>query len=179
MVYWRVMGEFTQALVAAQRGEIEAGSAAMSEMIAAMRSTGAEVGVWYLMCLQAEAEIGAGRAQRARAALDGCGLGEREGRNGAEICRLRGELALVEGSDAATRERAAGHFEAARALAQRQGAKAFELRAALSLAALWVASGEPARRTLELLVPLRDSFDDGLQTLDLRRAAVLIESLTG
>ena len=179
LVYWRVMGEFTQALVAAQRGEIEAGSAAMSEVVAAMRSTGAEVGVWYLMCLQAEAEIGAGRAQRARAALDGCGLGEREGRNGAEICRLRGELALLEGSDAATRERAAGHFEAARALAQRQGAKAFELRAALSLAALWVASGEPARRTLELLVPLRDSFDDGLQTGDLRRAAVLIESLTG
>jgi len=179
LVYWRVMGEFTQALIAAHRGEIEAGSCAMSKAIAAMRSTGAEVGVWYLLCLQAEVEIGAGRAERARAALDDCVLGEREGRNGAEIRRLRGELELLEANDAATCGHAVGHLEAARVLAQGQGAKVFELRAALSLAALWIASGEPARRTLELLVPLRDSFGDELQTSDLRRATLLIESAKG
>ncbi|MEO5883777.1 MAG: AAA family ATPase [Caldimonas sp.] len=177
LVYWRVMGEFTQALVAARRGEIEAGSAAMSEAIAAMRSTGAEVGVWYLLCLHAEAEIGAGRTQPARAALDGCALGLGEDRNGAEIGRLRGELALLEGSDPAIRDRAAGHFAAARALAQHQGARAFELRAALSLAALWVATGEPAERILQILVPVRDGFGDDLQTADLRRANALIDSL--
>ena len=175
LVYWRVMGEFTQALIAAHHGEIHAGSAAMSEAIAAMRSTGAEVGVWYLMCLQAEAEIGAGRVEGARAALDGCVLGERAGRNGAEIGRLRGELALLEGNDAATRERATGYFQAARVQAQHQGAKAFELRAALSVAALWTATDEPAQRTLLLLVPLRDSFGDEAQTADLRRANALIE----
>ena len=179
LVYWRVMGEFTQALIAAHGGEIEAGSAAMSEAVAAMRSTGAEVGVWYLLCLQAEAEIGAGRVERARSALVGCVLGERPGRNGAEIGRLRGELALLEGNDAATRERAVGHFEAARALAQRQSAKAFELRASLSLAALWIVSGEPAQRTLRLLVPLRDSFGKEPQTADLRRANALIELAGG
>jgi len=177
LVYWRVMGEFTQALVAAQCGEIEAGGAAMDEAIAAMRATGAEVGVWYLMCLQAEAEIGAGRVERARAALGGCALGERAGRNGAEIGRLRGELALLESNDAATRERAAGHFEAARVLSQDQGAKAFELRAALSLASMWVADGEPAQRTLELLLPLLDTFRDEFQTSDLQRATALIESV--
>jgi hypothetical protein len=102
-------------------------------------------------------------------------MGELAGRHGAEIQRLRGELALLEGDDAATRNRAAGYFDAARALAQRQGAKALELRAALSLAALLIASGEPALRTLEPLVPLRDSFGDGLQTADLRRATMWIE----
>jgi predicted ATPase len=61
-------------------------------------------------------------------------------------------------------------------IAQRQLAKAYELRAAMSLARLW---GEQGRRAeaQELLAPVYGCFTEGFDTADLKDAAKLLSEL--
>ncbi|MEO8524132.1 MAG: AAA family ATPase [Caldimonas sp.] len=176
LLYWRVMGDFIQGLVEARHGDSQRGAVAMNAAIDAMRATGAEVGVWYLHCLLAEAELDAGRPEQARAALAETESGSGSGRNGAEIDRLLGELVLAEGDGAANRQLAERRFTSALSLARRQGAHALELRAATSLARLW-AGADQAVRAIELLAPVAGAFDEGADTLDVTRARALLDQL--
>jgi acyl-coenzyme A thioesterase PaaI-like protein len=59
---------------------------------------------------------------------------------------------------------------------RRQGARSWELRTAVDLAALWAAQGqpEPARAVLE---PIFDAFQEGLDTADLTAARRLLATL--
>ena len=54
-------------------------------------------------------------------------------------------------------------------------AAALELRAATRLAQLWLDRGD-RERPLALLVPLYESFDEGLSTFDLEQAHQLIDA---
>ena len=67
-------------------------------------------------------------------------------------------------------------FQEAMRIARRQRAKAFELRAAISLARLW---GEQARRpeARDLLALVCGWFTEGLDTADLKDARVLLDAL--
>jgi len=62
-------------------------------------------------------------------------------------------------------------------VARTQRAKAFELRAAMSLARLW---GEQRRRTdaREVLAPVYGWFTEGFDTVDLKEAKKLLDELT-
>jgi tetratricopeptide (TPR) repeat protein len=73
-------------------------------------------------------------------------------------------------------EEAQRAFEDALHIAQRQQAKAYELRAAMSLARLW---GEQGRRAeaRELLAPIYGWFTEGFDTADLKDAAALLTEL--
>jgi class 3 adenylate cyclase/predicted ATPase len=90
----------------------------------------------------------------------------------AEMHRLRGTLLLSTNEHAY----AENSFCQALALAQRQGAKFWELRAAISLASLWRDQGkrEEAR---ELLAPVYGWFTEGFDTCDLKEAKALLEEL--
>jgi predicted ATPase len=81
---------------------------------------------------------------------------------------LKGELLIQLGdSEAAT------CFQRALEKARQGHAKALELRAAMSLARLWMSRGDvgEARRLLE---PLYASFTEGFETPDLRDAEALL-----
>ena len=67
-------------------------------------------------------------------------------------------------------------FETALRIARQQQAKAYELRAATSLARLW---GEQGRRNeaRELLAPIYGSFTEGFDTADLKEAKTLLDEL--
>ena len=68
------------------------------------------------------------------------------------------------------------HFDRALAVAREQQAKSWQLRAATSLAALWIDQGE--RDTArELLVPVYDRFTEGFETRDLQAAKALLDGL--
>jgi tetratricopeptide (TPR) repeat protein len=73
-------------------------------------------------------------------------------------------------------EEAESALEEERRIAQRQQAKAYELRAAMSLALLW---GEQGRRTeaRELLAPVYGWFTEGFDTADLKNAKALLDAL--
>ena len=74
-------------------------------------------------------------------------------------------------------ENAERAFQEALRVARTQQAKAYELRAAISLARLW---GEQGRRTEahEVLAPVYSWFTEGFDTLDLKEAKKLLDELT-
>ena len=92
----------------------------------------------------------------------------------AEISRIAGELALMGlRPDAA---RAQAYFENAIAVARKQRAKSWELRAAMSMARLWRKQGK-RREAYDLLTPVYGWFTEGFDTLDLKEAKALLGEL--
>jgi predicted ATPase/class 3 adenylate cyclase len=68
-------------------------------------------------------------------------------------------------------------FQQASAIAAEQGSRCFELRAATSLARLWLDQGK-ALRARACLAPIYGAFTEGFDTPDLREAKALLEALT-
>jgi class 3 adenylate cyclase/predicted ATPase len=92
----------------------------------------------------------------------------------ANVCRMAGKVALkAPEPDAAKAE---AFFERALAVARAQQAKSWELRAAMSMARLWRDQGkQDAAR--ELLAPVYGWFTEGFDTLDLKEAKALLDTL--
>jgi len=91
----------------------------------------------------------------------------------AELYRLHGELSLQQTASAAPHAEAC--FRQALAIARRQQAKSWELRAAMSLSRLWQQHGKHAEAH-DLLAPVYGWFTEGFDTLDLREAKGLLSS---
>jgi predicted ATPase len=101
----------------------------------------------------------------------------------AELYRLKGELLLTQADRRQTAtcnkhraEEGEACFQQALAIARRQGAKAWELRAATSLAHLWQHQGKRAE-AYELLAPIYGWFTEGFDTADLQEAKALLDAL--
>jgi predicted ATPase len=91
-----------------------------------------------------------------------------------EVNRMAGEISL--GSPDPDRAKAADYFERALTVARMQQARSLELRAAMSMARLWRDQGKP-QQARELLAPVYDWFTEGFDTLDLKEAKALLNSL--
>jgi predicted ATPase len=93
----------------------------------------------------------------------------------ADLYRLKGELLLAQSVE--NRAEAEAYFRRALEVALRQSAKAFELRAATSLARLW-ADGGRRDEAHELLAPVYSWFTEGFDTQDLKEARALLDQLS-
>jgi len=92
----------------------------------------------------------------------------------AELQRRKGDLLLAESRD--TQAEAEDCFRHAIDCARRQGAKSWELSAALSLSRLWRGQGKhDDARTL--LAEIYGWFTEGFETRDLKEAKALLEEL--
>ena len=67
-------------------------------------------------------------------------------------------------------------FQQALAVARRQQAKSWELRAATSLARLWQQQGK-RQEAYDLLAPVYGWFTEGFDTVDLQEARALLDEL--
>ena len=94
--------------------------------------------------------------------------------NEAELHRLKGELLLALSREYDTEAEAC--FQQALNIACGQQAKAYELRAAMSLARLWRQQGKRAT-AYELLAPVYGWFTEGFDTADLQEAKALLDEL--
>ena len=145
--------------------------------MAADEATGARVAIPIYFTLLAEALALAGKIEEGLAALDDAlAKAAVSGAKGwdAEIHRLRGELTgRLPYPDPAKAE---DSFRTALAIAREQGTRGYELRAATSLARLW---REQRRRAeaRDLLAPVYDSFTEGFDTQDLKKAKALLDEL--
>lgn len=92
----------------------------------------------------------------------------------AELYRLQGELVLRH-TPAETAQAEHG-LQQALNIAQRQQAKAWELRAAMSLYRLWSQQGERAKAT-DLLGSVYHGFTEGFDTVDMQEAKALLAAL--
>jgi len=92
----------------------------------------------------------------------------------AELHRMAGEIALLSGEPDAARAEA--YFERTLAVARKQQAKSWELRAAMSMARFKRDQGK-AQQARELLAPVYGWFTEGFETLDLKEAKALLDDL--
>jgi predicted ATPase len=93
-----------------------------------------------------------------------------------EAYRLQGALLLQQSTPDAVH--AAACFQQALAIARRQQAKSWELRAAMSLGRLWQQQGKHTNAR-QLLAPIYGWFTEGFDTADLQEAKGLLEKLGG
>ncbi len=92
----------------------------------------------------------------------------------AEINRIAGEIAVM--SPQPDEGKAEAYFERAIAIAHKQQAKSWELRAAMSMARLWRDQGK-RQQAHDLLAPVYGWFTEGFDTLDLKEAKALLDEL--
>jgi predicted ATPase len=93
----------------------------------------------------------------------------------AEVNRNAGEISL-KSSPEPDATKAQAYFERALAVARKQQAKSWELRAAMSMARLW---GDQGKRdeARQLLAPVYGWFTEGFDTRDLKEAKALLDEL--
>jgi tetratricopeptide (TPR) repeat protein len=161
----------------AAQGHSEAGIAQMRQGIATKQATQTRMGLLRQLTRLAEAygnsgqaEAGLGVLAEALAVMDTTG----ERRHEAEVYRLQGELLLRQAVPDAPQAEAC--FQQALAVARRQQAKSWELRAAMSLSRLWQQQGKRTEAR-ELLAPIYGWFTEGFDTADLQDAQALLNLL--
>jgi predicted ATPase len=175
---WEGFGTFWRGWVLATQSQDGTGLAQTRQGLAMVETSGQTVSRPLCLVLLADADRHAGRLEEARrllakalAALETSGRGDML----AEASRLQGEFWLRQTAPKVAQ--AAACFHQALAIARRQQAKSWELRAAISLCRLWRSQG---RRTeaRELLAPLYGWFTEGFDTADLQEAEALVAALT-
>jgi predicted ATPase len=149
----------------------------MHRGLAAWQATGAAVLRPYSLVLLAEAYTRVGQRKEGLTLLAEAltvvnDTGER--RWEAELYRLKGEILWAHFVEHHTEAETC--FRPALTVARRQQAKAWELRAAMSLSRLWQRQGKGAEAGA-LLAPIYGLFTEGSDTVDIQEAKALLEAL--
>ena len=169
---YRATADIFRGWALVQLGETRDGMRFMNDAYKSGQAKGTGPSNAYFLHLIADAHLHAGDTAAGLAMIDGA-IEEiqRVGTNAfePEFYRVKGELHRV--FDAA--EEAVAYFRKALDSASAKGARSLELRAAAGLARL---SGESARslEANESVARIYQSFDEGLNTLDLREASALL-----
>jgi predicted ATPase len=153
------------------------GIAQMRQGLAATRATGAEGLVPYWLALLAEACGCVGQVDEGLHLLaEALAVADTNAEHWyeAELYRLKGELLLAQSPHQHTDAEAC--FQHALDIAGAQYAKAWELRAAMSLSRLWQQQGK-CTEARALLAPIYDWFSEGFDTADLQEAKSLLAAL--
>ncbi len=151
------------------------GLAMLKQGLAALDDTGTVLGKPGLLISLAEAHGILGQSIEGLNCLDEARQiieATEERLDAAEWHRMRGELLMQTGDRAA----AEACLREAIALAQRQSAKLYELRAATGLARLWRDHGKEGEARA-LLTPIYGWFTEGFETPDLKEAKGLLDEL--
>jgi predicted ATPase len=162
----------------AMQGQSDEGIAEIQQGISAWQATGAAIGLTYYLMMLAEAYGKGGQSAKGlRVLAEALTLVDKNGERWreAELHRLKGLLLLALPTDRQAEAEAC--FQQALAVARHQQAKAWELRAAMSLSRLWQRQGKRAA-TRELLAPIYSWFTEGFDTADLQEAKALLETLS-
>jgi predicted ATPase len=159
------------------QGEGAAGLAQLRQGMAAILAAGHESARSLCLLLLAEAIGRAGQVEDGLDLLTEALTAFETSQRGdmlTEAHRFRGEFMLRQAPPAAAQAEAS--FQHAVAVARRQQAKAWELRAAMSLSRLWQQQGKRAEAR-ELLAPVYSWFTEGFDTADLQEAKALLDAL--
>jgi predicted ATPase len=173
--FWRAEGTIFRGWVKVKNGDVAEGISLLRSGSTAYRATGAEAWVTYYIALLARACEIAGQVEEALTLSDeSLRMVEKTGERwfAAELNRHKGQLLLRQGHSEASEEL----YRKALSIAEEQGAKLWELRAAVSLAQLRREQGRRAEAH-ELLAPIHGWFTEGFDTPDLKEARALLDEL--
>jgi predicted ATPase len=177
MPTWRGMTNILEGWATALSGSTEYGIDLMQRGLAARESHNSSVHHSFYMSLLAQIHA---RVGNVKTALDLCSAAQERAQRTEEHIWL-GELHRIEGDVRS----AAGHplievegcFRRAFDVSHRQGAKMFELRAAMALAKLWRDQGRDVEAH-DLLAPIYCWFTEGFESVDLKDANALLAELS-
>jgi predicted ATPase len=170
-------GTYWRGWACAMRGEGEAGLVHMRQGLAAVLATGQMLARPFCLVLLAEVAVHVGQIEEGlRLVAEALAAFEHSGRGDllAEAYRLQGVLLLHQ--TVADADQAEACFQQALATARRQQAKAWELRAAMSLSRMWLQQGK-RDEARELLAPIYGWFTEGFDTVDLQETKALLQEL--
>ncbi|MHB8381292.1 MAG: ATP-binding protein [Candidatus Binataceae bacterium] len=173
---WIGAGEMSLGAGLIESGDAEHGFPMLRRGLEELRASGGDLVYRYGLVLLAGVCLAAGKFDEGMAAIDECSshLETDGGRMyESELMRLRGEIILRRSGDIAAAERL---FRGAISVADAQGAKSWELRAAQSLARLLAADGRGADAHAAL-APVYGWFSEGFGTHDLTDAKTLLDTL--
>jgi predicted ATPase len=174
--YWRAQGTILRGWVTVKNGGVPEGISLLHSGLAAYRAIGTQNWLPLYIALQARACEIAGQIEEAAILLDDAlEIVKRTGERwfAAELNRHKGQLLWRQGQPAAAEEL----YRKALRIAEEQGAKLWELRAAVSLARLRRDQGRRAEAG-DLLAPVYGWFTEGFDTPDLKEANALLDELT-
>jgi predicted ATPase len=181
--YLLEVGKVLQGWELTRAGQAAAGIAQIRAGLAALRTMGAEIFRPYLLSLLAEACVNDGQIEPGLDALEEAlttAENHAERFYEAELHRLQGEVLLRKfvgptGLSPLQMQPEAA-FQTALDLARHQGARALELRAAMSLSRLWQQQNKQ-RQARQLLADIYNWFTEGFDTADLQEARALLDIL--
>jgi serine phosphatase RsbU (regulator of sigma subunit) len=175
-LFWHASGVLYRASGMLLADNFEEGLRQFQKGLDAYRATGAGLALTYYLGILGESLMRAGRVIEARQILDeALALTDKHGErfHEAELHRLRGEVYLLAGEDAAA---AGASFRKAIAIAKSQNSRSWELRATMSLAWLWHRQGR-RYQALEALSEIAGTFAEGSNLPDLIDAKALLKEL--
>jgi hypothetical protein len=173
---WLAFGQAGLGKALCARGDQQVGISLQEEGLRILDAAGSMAMTTRLRMYLAQSLIDVGELESARLHL---AAGQRhretygEGAWAAELDRVEARLLRAEGAPAPTIEL---QLNKAIHIAQGQGARLFELRAATDLARLWRDEGRHAEAHA-LLAPIYGWFTEGFDTPDLREAKALLDEL--
>jgi tetratricopeptide (TPR) repeat protein len=157
----------------ARLGHADEGAVLIREALTAYRANGSLVSVPARLTWLAEAQaLASALADGLRTIAEALTVNPDERYWLPETLRVRGDIRRRQGEA----ELAEADFRDAIALAREMSAKAWELRAATSLARMWRHQGKRAEAR-DLLAPIYGWFTEGFDTQDLKEAKVLLDEL--
>jgi len=170
---WEAGGRMLRGWASSHLGHIDDGLPELRKSVKALEATGALIWVQFARYLFAQVLAKAGQFTDAMKLVDQALLmmAETSGRwYEAELHRLRGDLLLRAGASSSAAQTC---YETAIAVAARQGARLWKLRASNALAALWCAQ-DRIPEVHALLAPLYANFEEKIVIPDLRQAKLLL-----
>jgi adenylate cyclase len=176
---WIAGGMWIRGRALAEQGLMESGIEQLRQGMDAWRSIGTDLARTHILFRLAEAYGRDGQAAEGLRALDEALVlahDNAEGYFAAEIYRLRGELMLAQDGTRCKAGEVEECLRHALALARQQQAKAFELRAAMSLGRVWQHQGKRTDAR-QLVAESYAWFTEGFDTPDLQEAKALLETL--
>jgi len=175
---WKVGGMLVRTWLFAVTGKTSDAVQMLTSGITAWRSTGSTVFMPWFLSLLARAYAGLSQFDDAWRCIGEAMTAvetTKEKWCEAEVHRVAGEIALLlQEPDTAKAE---AYFDRALAVARKQQAKSWELRAAMSMARLWRNQGK-RDQARELFASVYGWFTEGFDTLDLKDAKALIDELS-
>jgi predicted ATPase len=173
---WAGFGTYWRGWALAMQGQGAVGLAQTYQGMTAVLATGQELGRPFCLVQLAEAAGQVGQVAEGLRLLGEVLAVMADSSRGdllAEAHRLQGEFLLRQAVPDAAQAEAC--FHQALAIACRQQAKSWELRAAMSLSRLWQQQGQQGEAR-ELLAPIYGWFTEGFDTADLQEAKALLDA---
>ncbi len=178
--YWQLLGLLMKSSILFEAGQTELGLLQFDKVYRAYHESGARIGAPWLLALRGEMlaknnqfEQGLLTFEEALSCIEETGECYHE----AELHRLKGELVLLQGKADAVAQ-AEVCFQTSLDVARRRQTKMLELRAATSMAKLYLGVGR-WKEAFDLLGTIYAWFSEGLKSRDLADASNLLVRLSG